>query len=200
MSSSISLRHDSAGLVAAAIEGEVAARTAIYRKYAPEVARVIASVMGPDSEIGDLLQEVFVEAFRHMKKLRDAEAVGPWLRQIAVHRVRHCIRRRRRLRLLVSLDVVDFVEPEAPSASPEVREALAETYRLVESLPVDLRVAFALRHLEGLELVDVAAACGVSLATIKRRLSAADNKFRRLAEGSDKVRDWLPRRDEDERA
>jgi predicted RNA polymerase sigma factor len=39
-------------------------------------------------------------------------------------------------------------------------------------------MAFSLRFIAEMDLTEVAAACGVSLATIKRRLSRADAKFR----------------------
>lgn len=181
--------HDTGKLVDDVLAGETEAKAVFYRRHAREVACALAAVMGPDAEIADLLHEVFIEAFAGLSRLRNVESVGPWLRQIAVHRARRCLRRRKRLRYLATLGLV---EPVANVATPEVREALAETYRILEALPVDLRLAFTLRYIEGLELVDVALACQVSLATIKRRLVAANAGFRRLAAKSGKLDGWLP--------
>jgi RNA polymerase sigma-70 factor (ECF subfamily) len=46
----------------------------------------------------------------------------------------------------------------------------------------EARMAFVLRHVEGLELTEVAAALDVSLATAKRRLQHADKRLRAAAE------------------
>ena len=62
---------------------------------------------------------------------------------------------------------------------------------VLDRLPDDDRIAFALRFLEGLELTEVAAACQVSLATIKRRLARAEERFRREAAREPALGRWL---------
>lgn len=182
---------EDASLVEGARRGATWARATLYDRHARDVARVLGAVLGPDPEVADLVQETFVEAFGSISRLRDVDALTPWLRQIAVNRARSCIRRRARLRLFGALGLVDVPDPPSKSASPEVREALAETYRIIEALPVDLRIAFTLRFIDGRELVEVADACEVSLATIKRRLVAAEARFRRIAAHGGKLDDWL---------
>ena len=56
---------------------------------------------------------------------------------------------------------------EGPHAA---REALARFYAILDGLAPRHRTAFVLRHVEGLELTEVAAALDISLATIKRWL------------------------------
>ncbi|MEZ4313044.1 MAG: sigma-70 region 4 domain-containing protein [Polyangiaceae bacterium] len=63
------------------------------------------------------------------------------------------------------------------AADKEVRGALEATYAVLGELPADERIAFALRFIEGMELTEVAASCGVSLATIKRRIGRAEGRF-----------------------
>ncbi|HSO35118.1 MAG TPA: sigma-70 family RNA polymerase sigma factor [Labilithrix sp.] len=180
-----------AALVAAVREGEDWARAALYDRHAPDVARVLHAVLGPDQEVADLIQETFIEVFEAIETLRDVDALAGWMRQIAVNVARSCIRKRRRMRWLHVLGLTHVVEPAAVVAPPEARQAIAETYRVLGELPLDLRVAFSLRHIDGLELTDVALACGVSLATIKRRLTAAEESFRRHARRGGKLDEWL---------
>ena len=70
-------------------------------------------------------------------------------------------------------------------------EALRATYAVLEKLPADERIAFALRFVEGLELTQVAEACAVSLATIKRRLAKAEARFLALAGRQPALEPWL---------
>ena len=182
-----------AALVAAVREGEDWARAALYDRHAPDVARVLHAVLGPDQELSDLIQETFIEVFDAIGTLRDADALAPWMRQVAVNIARSCIRKRRRLRWLHVLGLVNVVEPAAVVAPPEARQAIAETYRVLGELPVELRLAFSLRHIEGLELTEVALACEVSLATIKRRLTTAEESFRKHARRGGKLEEWLDR-------
>lgn len=185
------LAQASAELVTAVCEGEDWARAALYDRHAPDVARVLHAVLGPDQEIADLIQETFIEVFDAIRTLRDADALAGWIRQIAVNIARSTIRKRRRMRWLHVLGLIDVAEPAAIVAPPEARQAIAETYRVLGELPVDLRVAFSLRHIEGLELTQVAAACDVSLATIKRRLATAEESFRKHARRGGKLDEWL---------
>ena len=66
-------------------------------------------------------------------------------------------------------------------------------YGVIETLPSDERLAFTLRFVSGLELSEVATACRVSLATIKRRLSRAEARFAKAAETSPLLQQRLQR-------
>jgi RNA polymerase sigma-70 factor (ECF subfamily) len=80
--------------------------------------------------------------------------------------------RRRRFRALFLASPRGQKAP-APGATAEERALLRRLYEVLESLPTQERLAWALRYLEGEPLDMVAAACGCSLATAKRRVSAA---------------------------
>ena len=53
-------------------------------------------------------------------------------------------------------------------------------YELVDRFGADERAAFILRQLEGMSLNEVAAACGVSLSTARRRIERAEARFQQL--------------------
>jgi len=171
--------------------GEGWAQALVYDRHAPDVVRVLRAVLGPDQEAGDLLQETFLEVFRGARSLRDPDALGAWVKKIAVHTARSRIRRRQRSRWLLVLGLADAPDPPAPVATPEVRQAVAEVYRILGDLPGDLRVPFALRFIEGFELTEVAAACDLSLATVKRRLAAGEDAFRKRAVRGGRLDEWL---------
>ena len=75
------------------------------------------------------------------------------------------------------------VATRGPKGDLAVREALAV-------LSSDERIAFSLRHLEELELTEVASACGVSLSTVKRRLKRAEERFDALALRDPRLAGW----------
>jgi RNA polymerase sigma-70 factor, ECF subfamily len=172
-----------AALVAALRSDRAGATTALFKRHGSEVERVLYRILG--------LQEVFVTALGSLDKLRDPDALHSWLTGIAVRKARKCIVRRQRWRLIQLLPMHELPEREALLPSVEVSEALRCTYAVLEKMPADERVAFALRHVDGMELTEVAAACGVSLATIKRRLTRAQSRFTVLASGHAALAPWL---------
>jgi len=169
------------------------AGTQLFDRYAPHVRRVLVRVMGPDSEILDLVHDVFVTALESIHRLVDPRALRAWLTQIAVFTARARIRRRVRGRVLRFLPFSELPEPELPPVDFEASESMQAVYRVLGNLDADQRIAFALRFVAGMELTEVAASCGVSLATIKRRLSRAQSTFVSSAQREPALVDWLKR-------
>jgi RNA polymerase sigma-70 factor (ECF subfamily) len=58
-------------------------------------------------------------------------------------------------------------------------------------MPVDERIVFALRFVDGMELGEIAEACELSLSTIKRRLGKAEERFTRIAGREPSLVDWI---------
>jgi RNA polymerase sigma-70 factor (ECF subfamily) len=162
------------------------AGTQLFDRYAPHVR-------GPDSEILDLVHDVFVTALESVHRLVDPRALRAWLTQIAVFTARARIRRRVRGRVLRFLPFSELPEPELPPVDFEASESMQAVYRVLGNLDADQRIAFALRFVAGMELTEVAASCGVSLATIKRRLSRAQSTFASSARREPALVEWLKR-------
>jgi RNA polymerase sigma-70 factor (ECF subfamily) len=182
-----------AALVAALRANRTDAGKTLFKRYGRDVERVLFRVLGPDVELADLLHDVFVAALTSIDQVRDPSALRGWLTGIAVRKARKCIVKRRRWRIIQFFAPSDMPEGEARVTPTEVSEALRCTYELLERLPADERLAFALRHIDGMELTAVAAACGVSLATIKRRLSRAQQNFVRMASEHAVLAEWVER-------
>jgi RNA polymerase sigma-70 factor (ECF subfamily) len=182
---------DDRELAAGLRAGRPGAALLLFDRYAPCVQRVLSRVLGLDPEIPDLIQEVFLSALQGMHTLRAGQPVKAWLVGIAVFTARKTIRRRVRRRWLAFFLPQRDHDVRAPDAPAQARAALEATYAVLERMPEKERVAFALRHIEGMELKEVAAACGVSLATIKRTLDGAQARFRALARHEPELERWL---------
>ncbi len=180
---------DDASLVEALVRGDPEAPNVLFERHAVHVRRVLARVLGADDELSDLLHDVFVRALDGIAQLDDPSTLKAWLTSIAVFTARGCIRRRARRRWLWFF--AEVPEVEAVPASHEASEALLKTYAILEKLPVDERIAFALRYVDGMELTQVAAACRISLATVKRRISRAEALFLVRAKKEPSLADWL---------
>jgi RNA polymerase sigma-70 factor (ECF subfamily) len=162
-----------------------------YDRHAPHVHRVLRASLGSDSEIPDLLQEVFIRALDRIGELQDRERVRGWLTTVAVFVARAHIRRRVRRRWLriFSPERTNLNHVEPPSS--ESRFALDEIYSVLDELPPNDRMAFVLRFIDGMTLSDAADACQVSLATFKRRLARAERQFLQAAKGRPRLAPWL---------
>lgn len=182
---------DERALVEALRSRHPGAGDALYERYAGAVHRTLHSAVGPDAELADLSQEVFIRALHSIAQLEDHERLRSWLSGIAVFSARALIRRRARRRWLNLFSPLRTARAEQAPPSSEARLALREVYELLDRLPLDEREAFTLRIIDGMTLPDAAEACGVSLATLKRRLARAERAFVAAAAQRPRLQPWL---------
>jgi RNA polymerase sigma-70 factor (ECF subfamily) len=164
---------DDAVLVARARSGDRAAFRELYLRHARYVAGAIARWLGQGADLDDIVQDTFVRAAERLGSLRSADHVRPWLVTIAI-RITHSrlVRERRRSSLL------RFFVAMAPAASdPRDRAPVDDLGAALVRLPDDLRVPWMLHRIEGEKLEDVAITCGVSLATVKRRIAQCEQRL-----------------------
>ncbi len=183
--------RDDASLAQALQQGHPAAPAELFDRYGNHIQRVLVNVMGVDQEIPDLVHETFARAFKNIGQLEDGERLKAWLTRIAVFTARGLIRSRSRKRWLRYFSPEEMPEGRALVARAEDREAVQATYAALDQLHADVRLPFALRYIEGMELKDVAQACDCSLATVKRRISKAEKRFVHLASRDPALRGWL---------
>ena len=147
---------------------------ALFRQYSGYVAGLAARLLGSgDSDLDDVVQDVFWLASRRIAKIHDLVQARGWLATVTTRVVRRKLLRRR-FRAFFHANPVT-VDVPARGASAEEHAVLARLYEVLERLPTDQRLAWSLRYLEGEPLDAVATACGCSLSTAKRRVNAAKN-------------------------
>jgi RNA polymerase sigma-70 factor (ECF subfamily) len=185
------LSEDGAAL-AALRRRDPAAVGALFDRHARRIERLLLSVLGPDPDLPDLVQQTFLGVLSSLPSFRgDAASLVSWLNRVCVFTARKHIRQRRARRWLRFGAPEELPELPASAAGPELRAAAARAYRLMDGMPTDERLAFGLRFIEQLELAEVAEAMELSLATVKRRLAAARARFVDRARHDPLLRPWL---------
>lgn len=178
-------------------DGQAWAANALFERYSASTLRLLRRVMGHDRHIDmeDVLHDVFVEALSSVGSLKDPLALAGWLRKIAVHTAYRTIRRRKARRWLYFWEPSEISEASLTEVDYVAREACHAVYRVLARLPADEHLAFALRHLEGQELTEVAGSLGVSLSTAKRRLVKAEARFETLARRDGRLEAYFDEKD-----
>ncbi|WP_437529067.1 sigma-70 family RNA polymerase sigma factor [Sorangium sp. So ce726] len=178
-------------LVRAIAAGEPWAAAMLLDRYGPLVERLIRRIMGRDPELEDLVHDAFATVLTSIHQVRDGQAVKGWISSVAVHTAHRAIRRRRLSRsIFFWRKDEELPEPSSlPAYGP--REALRQVYAVLDELSTEDRIAFTLRFIDEMPLEDVASACGVSLATIKRRLARAEQRFTAVSKRDPVLRGWM---------
>lgn len=152
---------------------------AVFRVYAPYVARIALRVLGRRDEVEDVVQEVFLQAHRKLETIEEPAAIRGWLATTTVRMSTRRLRRRRMLRFVGLDGSHDYENVADGSASPHQRALLAQVYRLLDGIPVEERTAWALRMIEKEPIEKVADLLGISESTAKRRIRAGQEAIER---------------------
>ena len=130
----------------------------------------------------DVMQEVFIEAYRNFRKIRDPNNIGGWLRKATIFRCkdhfRKNVRRERREQRFAETSPANPLTNTTPVAG--TANGVVEA---IELLPEKYRRILMLKHFAGLSYTEISALTGLSNTTICGRLQAARKNLReKLAE------------------
>ena len=162
---------EDADLARALMARDPLAPRTLWRRYSPMVFRMLRRALGPGHDVEDLAQEVFLCVFEKVPTLREPKALKAFVISITVLTTRSELRRlwvRRWTRLSGKGDATSKAVVHLDT---DAREALTRFYAVLDRINAQDRTLFVLRFMEGLGLLEVAAASGLSLATTKRRLA-----------------------------
>lgn len=173
--------------------GDRGAFDALMEHSLPRVWAVIWRILRHQQDTEDVVQEVFLAAWRALPAFRGESQFSTWLYKIAVTRaVNHLDRvgeRGRRSALsLENMSVGDSAgEPRSASPDPlqelEGRELLRRLALCLPRLPGSWRAVMSLRDGEGLGYTAIAGILGVPLGTVRSRLARARQALKECIEG-----------------
>ena len=171
--------------VADARAGDADAWAALFQRYRLPLYVYVFELVRDEQTSLDLVQETFLNAFRHRGSLRDDEKFGSWLFGIAHQKCIQAWRRRDR-----EAEFGEQVELPASDDTPDellIREEQEEEFmKLLEKLPVAQRSAILLHYVEEFSLEEIARITGANTGTVKSRLHYAKRALRKLLEEDEK--------------
>ena len=155
--------------LARSARGDASAFGEIVRAHQAMVYSLALHFLRDKSLAEDLAQEVFLELYRNLARIKSAAHLRFWLRKVTCHR---SIDRARRGRPEGMLSLEAAPEPAAPAPmdDPLLGERL---WRLVESLPEKPRMALILRYQEDLTVAEIAQVLETPQNTVKSMLERA---------------------------
>jgi RNA polymerase sigma-70 factor (ECF subfamily) len=148
----------------------------LVRRYERLVAALVARAPGARRETDDLVQDVFLEAYRRLATLADPRRFKGWIAEVALSRARTFGRRRR----VEAAALPRLARPGAAPADARVeredeRRALLAALR---ELPEEMQAVITLRYLEGRPAAEIADALGTTPEAVRMRLSRALARLR----------------------
>jgi len=156
------------------------AARSLWDEYEKLVNRLVWRTLGADPEHDDVVQQAFLNILTSIHKVENPALLRSWITSVTINTVRRELRSRKYRRILRLVpDVAADVDHQIPSSD---RKLIRSAFTMLRRMNIDDRMAFALHYIEGQTLSEVAGSTGVSLATVKRRISRAKKTFAREVE------------------
>jgi RNA polymerase sigma-70 factor, ECF subfamily len=176
---------DDAELVRLIAGRDPAAFEVLMRRHNGKLFRVARAILRDDAEAEDVLQEAYLDAYRHIGDFRGGARLTTWLTRIVINHALMRLRKHRSDRIVVPFvewrsdepepgeaDVADERSESPPEATlrSEIRRALE---RRIDELPTAFRAVFVMREVEDMTVDETAECLGVPAATVRTRLFRA---------------------------
>lgn len=159
-------------LIRRAQSGDTSAFEILYREHSPRVYALCLRLSGgTQTEASELMQDVFIRAWRGLGTFRGESAFSSWLHRLAVNTMLESARsEKRRTARVLPMEDPSTLGVAAMSESPGLRVDLE---RAIAALPEGARMAFVLHEIEGYQHDEIAAQLGVATGTVKAQLHRA---------------------------
>ena len=178
-------------LIARCQRGERAAFDELITRYQRYVFNLVYQHLGNSADIEDIAQEVFIRIFRFIKKYRGEASFESWVYKIVLNYCRSYARRRAVINKLFFVPVerededksVDIIDSQAQADSNPM--FLIENQRIADDIMDELRRLpeiykdiLIMREVNGLSYEEIADILGISIGTVKSRISRARSIIR----------------------
>lgn len=174
-------------LIAAVRKGDVAQFEPLIARYQPRVFATARRYARREDEVQDIVQEVFIKAFKKLDSFRAEAPFEHWLMRLAVRTCYDFLRSHQRNRETTLTDLsdpeVDWLErfaasPEDNSKNTDAARALVE--RVMAQLSPDARLIITLLELEDRSVKEIAQLTGWSVPLVKVRAFRARAQMKKI--------------------
>jgi RNA polymerase sigma-70 factor (ECF subfamily) len=177
-------RDEDRPLVDRAIAGDREALGDLFVRHAPTVRRLLVSVVGPDSELDDLVQEVFLQVQRSLPRFRGEARFSTWLHQLTVYAAYNYLRKPRGRFVPTEPRIIASNSSAGSENAYERlvnRETIKRLYAALDRIKPKKRLAFILYAVHGMSAHEVAEMVNAPVPTVKSRIWFAKRELLKKA-------------------
>ena len=153
----------------------------VVGKHGPQVYRHLRRIFGPNTDIDDVYQNVFMEVLRSLPSFRGRSRLSTWIRRITWNVAYQEMRLTYRHKHLTELDEAAVAGREEPvDALAERNVAMGRLYAALEQIEPRLRAPVIMHDVEGRTLKEISRELGRPLPTVASQLYSGRERLARM--------------------
>ncbi len=164
---------DDATLVARARDGDVRAYEQLVRRHQGQMYRLALRMLGGTGDAEDVVQEVFLTAWRRLPRLQDDGAFVAWIYRSTTNRCLNVIRARKPVAPLDGDQHEAVRAGDRPERAAETRAQLSALVSALDTLTADQRACWLLREVHGRSYGEIAEIIGTTSTAVRGRIARA---------------------------
>lgn len=168
-------------IVSLASKGDRAAFAELVRRRQTWIRTLLRRFSGDATLADDLSQQVFMQAWRKIRQLKDVNKFGAWLKQMAVNEWLQYIRRNDALRDAQGEDAISTSRQDKTSIGMDLDRAMGQ-------LPGPVSLCIALSYHERMTHDEIAEVTGIQLGTVKSHIRRGSQQLRELLSAYDETK------------
>ncbi len=180
-------RAEESRLIQEAQKGDVSAYDVLIRHYYAKLYGLVYNMTSNNEDAEDLLQEIFLKAFKSLPRFKGNSSFYTWLYRIAINRSINFIKRRKK-RQTLSLDqvdgaverdpdYVDLSSRESPFRDMKLTELQEKLNKALMTLSEKHRTVVVLHDIQGIPHEEIARMLKCSQGTVRSRLFYARQRL-----------------------
>ncbi|WP_299580379.1 RNA polymerase sigma-70 factor [uncultured Sunxiuqinia sp.] len=165
--------------------GDSAAFDALFALYASKLFNFVNKYLDLKEEAEEIVQDVFLNLWKHKKEIRSEKAFKSYLYQIALNNIRNYFNKKLVQEKHKQLIAQNYLfEKESDADELDYESVIKEVDQLIDQLPPKRKEIFLLSRKEGLDISEIANYLNISEATVKNQITSAVAFLKKAAKES----------------
>lgn len=157
-------------------QGDTSSYRDLYNKYAKAMYNTSLRIVNNTAEAEDILQEAFIDAFKHIGSFEGRSSFGAWLKRIVVNKSINSIKRKK-INVLDIDNVHTDLSDDEPINEADFEFKVDEVKKAINELPAGYRTVLSLYLLEDYSHEEVATTLNISHSTARTQYMRAKQKL-----------------------
>ncbi|MBN1780069.1 sigma-70 family RNA polymerase sigma factor [bacterium] len=188
--------QDGLSCIEKVLNGDREAYRDFIRLYERLVFSLASKMISRQDQLEDVCQDVFIKIYTNLNRFRGDSAVSTWVAKITVNTCINALRKKREILLNGNegpSDPLDrfHADDPTPYMETETADLHARLNREIAALPVQLKTAITLFHLQGLRYDEIASVMNLPEGTVKSHLFRARQLLKKRMLRKYEKEEWL---------